>query len=97
MPYTFIEGFDDDGRLIELYLDICAPPRIVGDELHYVDHELDVVREMPAPAYLMDEDEFAEAAQAYGYTPEFQVWCHDAARQAMDFANAVEPSIFRAS
>src|SRR5262245_34314057 len=55
-PYTFIEGFDDDGHLIELYLDICAPPHIVGDELHYVDHELDVVREMPAPAYLMDED-----------------------------------------
>jgi hypothetical protein len=90
-PYTFIETFDEHGNLIELYLDICSPPRIVGDEVHYVDHELDVAREMPAPAYVMDEDEFAEAALAYGYTPEFQTQCYAAVREALAVANAADP------
>lgn len=90
-PYTFIKGYDAAGHLVELYLDICSPPRVVGDEVHYVDYELDVAREMPAPAYVMDEDEFAEAAQTYGYTPEFQAWCYSAVREALAVANAVEP------
>jgi len=92
-PYTFIESFDADGNLVELYLDICSPPRIVGDEVQYVDHELDVAREMPAPAYVMDEDEFAEAALTYGYTPEFQAKCYAAVREAIAVANAVPPTI----
>jgi hypothetical protein len=92
-PYTFIESFNAEGNLVELYLDICSPPRIVGNEVHYVDHELDVAREMPAPAYVMDEDEFAEAALAYGYTPEFQAWCYAVVHEALAVANAVPPAI----
>jgi hypothetical protein len=40
----------------------------------------------------MDEDEFTEAAQIYGYTPEFQAWCHDAVREALAIANAAQSS-----
>jgi protein associated with RNAse G/E len=87
-PYTFIESFDDAGHLIDLYLDICSSPQIVNGELHYTDYELDVERDMPHPARLVDEDEFAAAVLTYGYTPQFQAQCYAAAHEALDVANA---------
>lgn len=87
--YTFIESFDAAGALVEIYIDISDLPRIVGDELHYTDYELDVVRTMPDAAVLIDEDEFAEAIVTYGYSTEFQVQCYAAAREALAVANAV--------
>lgn len=87
-PYSFIETFDDGGRVIELYMDICSLPRIVGEALHYTDYELDVTRMLPGAAEIIDEDEFAEAAVTYGYPEAFQAECYRAAHEALAVANA---------
>lgn len=94
-PYTCVEIFNESGALVEIYMDICSPPRIVNGEVHYTDYELDVERDMPHPARLVDEDEFAEAVITYGYTPEFQAQCYAAAHEALDVANAYQALSFR--
>lgn len=87
-PYTFIEIFDETGALVELYMDICSPPQIVEGELHYIDYELDVARVMPEAAFVMDEDEFAEAVVKYGYSTALQNRCYRAVKEALAVANA---------
>ena len=86
--YTYIESFNAAGALVEIYMDISSLPRIVGDELHYTDYELDVTRVLPNAAEIIDEDEFAEAVVTYGYTEEFQAQCYRVAREALAVANA---------
>ena len=48
--------------------------------------ELDVSRRPPAPAVLVDEDEFQEAAAAFGYSAGFRRACYKAAREAVRLA-----------
>jgi hypothetical protein len=42
-----------------------------------------VVLQLGQAAQIVDEDEFAQAIVDYGYSPEFQAACHQAAREAM--------------
>jgi hypothetical protein len=45
--------------------------------------KLDVSRKLPGPAVMVDEDEFREAAGAFGYSAEFREACYEAARAAV--------------
>lgn len=85
--YNLIEVFDVDGILIEIYINIAAPPEFENGIMSFKDHELDVVRDMPGPAKIIDEDEFAEAAVKYQYSKEFQEKMYSAAEEAMELAN----------
>jgi len=38
-------------------------------------YKLDVSRKLPNRAQIVDEDEFQEAANKYGYSAEFQLYC----------------------
>ncbi len=69
--HTLLEIYEPDGRLHELYADITAPIQVNGEEIHFIDHELDVSMMAGDEPRIVDQDEFAEAAVTYGYSEEF--------------------------
>lgn len=81
--YNVLEVYNEAGQVEELYVHIASPVTIAGDVVRYIDYELDVT-DFYGPPRLIDEDEFAEAALQYGYTPELQQHCYQAAAQAKD-------------
>jgi protein associated with RNAse G/E len=85
--YNLIEAFEPNGKLVELYINIAAPPTFENDILSFKDHELDVVVNFPGEARIIDEDEFLEAVETYNYTKEFQEQMYAAAKEALDLAN----------
>jgi protein associated with RNAse G/E len=85
--YNLIEVFDVNGALVQIYINIASLPEFAEGEMRFKDHELDVVRDLPGPAQLIDEDEFAEAILNYQYSPEFQEKMYSAAREALELAN----------
>jgi protein associated with RNAse G/E len=90
--YNLIEVFDvETGALVEIYINIAAPLELTKDGMSFKDHELDVVRDLPGFARLIDEDEFAEAIPLYQYSQEFQEKAYAAAREAMKLADEWEP------
>jgi hypothetical protein len=48
---------------------------------------VDVSRELPGAARIVDEDEFEAAAACYGYTEEFRRFCYEVARRAVEVAD----------
>jgi protein associated with RNAse G/E len=85
--YSLLEAYALDGTLEEIYLNINNPVQIVDSGLRYTDYELDVSRELPQAARIVDEDEFAEAAREHGYSQAFQEHCYEVAREAVEVAN----------
>ena len=85
--YNLIEAFDTQGNLVEIYINIAAPPEVGDGVLSFKDHELDVSKFPLTPAKLIDEDEFAEAAVQYNYSKAFQEQMYSAAEDALDLAN----------
>lgn len=69
--YTLLEVYEPQGHLYELYADLASPIELAGNEIHYIDHELDVSKLAGEPPRIVDQDEFAEAAKKYGYSDEF--------------------------
>jgi predicted RNA-binding protein associated with RNAse of E/G family len=61
-------------------------------ELYVTDHELDVVKQPGEPAQIVDEDEFIAAATRYGYSQEFQAFCHQVVREALTLVDGWIPS-----
>jgi len=85
--YSVLEVYQPDGTLAEIYVNINSPIEIGDGQLSYTDYELDVSRELPHRAQLVDEDEFQEAALKYGYSAEFQEICHRVAEEALEIAD----------
>ena len=69
--HTLLEFYETDGRLRELYADITGPIEVDSDEIRFIDHELDVSMMAGEQPRIIDQDEFAEAAERYGYTDDF--------------------------
>lgn len=61
-------------RGLGTYVDLATAPEwradAAGSTVSYVDLDLDVVERAGAPAFIDDEDEFAEHALEFGYPPE---------------------------
>lgn len=85
--YCLLEAYAPDGRLEEIFVNINSPVEIGDGELRFTDYELDVIRKPPQGARVVDEDEFREAAAAYGYSEEFQRACYRAAQEAVGLAD----------
>jgi protein associated with RNAse G/E len=83
-PYVLVEMYRPDGALHEVYVHVASPPTLEGHRLTYVDYELDVVLKPGGAPEVVDEDEFAEAAGRYGYTPEFQERCQRVVAEVLD-------------
>jgi protein associated with RNAse G/E len=82
-PYNLLEVYYPSGFLHELYVHVAGRPVIDGHTLAWHDYELDVILKpgVSSPSggshlMLVDEDEFAQAAVDYGYSPEFQARCY---------------------
>jgi protein associated with RNAse G/E len=63
--------FNPPPRTSEVYCDIASPARWVGDTVHLIDLDLDVVRRRATGTVeLRDEDEFAAHRKRFGYPDE---------------------------
>jgi protein associated with RNAse G/E len=85
--YNLIEVFDVNMTLVQIYINIASLPEFINGEIRFKDHELDVVRDMPGPAQIVDEDEFAEAVLKYQYSEEFQKKMYAVAQEALALAD----------
>ncbi len=85
--YNLIEVFDVNGELVQIYINIASLPEFANREVSFKDHELDVVRDIPGTAKIVDEDEFAEAVLKYQYSEEFQKSMYQAAHEALALAD----------
>jgi protein associated with RNAse G/E len=74
-PYNLFEAFFPDGRPHCLYMNVASPPEFHPGVIRYTDYELDIFKLYGEPAKVLDADEFAEAVETYGYTPDFQQHC----------------------
>ena len=74
--HDLLEVYSADGRLHELYVNITSPVEVADGEVRFVDHELDVQMYAGKPPFIVDQDEFAEAAQEYHYTDDFMAVCN---------------------
>lgn len=77
---------DDPERPVDTYVDIATPATWVGDLVHSVDLDLDVVRGVSGRIWIDDEDEFAEHRATLGY-PE------DVAAQALAACERVHAAV----
>ena len=87
-PYNLLEVRNPDGSLLEIYVNIASPLRLKGNELHFTDYELDVVMHADQAPEIVDQDEFAEATEKFGYSEAFQAHCWEAADEAVELARS---------
>ncbi|MGD2177544.1 MAG: DUF402 domain-containing protein [Anaerolineae bacterium] len=85
--YSLLEVYAPDGTLEEIYVNIASPAKIEDGRIWFVDCELDVSREPPHEARIVDEEEFREAVSRYGGSQEFQQACYRVAGEAVEVAN----------
>lgn len=81
--YNLSECYAANAEGSSLYVHIASPPAFGDGGIRYHDCELDVSKFPGKPAEVLDEDEFAEAAQRYGYSPAFQATCRNAVQEAL--------------
>lgn len=90
--YDLLEVYTEQGALYELYSDITSPVVVVGDEIHFIDHELDVYQPAGGVPEIIDQDEFDEAALKYGYTETFMRECYAVAESLLMLMAAWQPA-----
>lgn len=83
-PIFILELFEQDGTLAEVYANINSPVEVGEDEVTFTDYELDVSWIPGNPIRVVDEDEFEEAVEKFGYSDVFQQQCYQAALDAVD-------------
>ncbi|MDE0222376.1 MAG: NUDIX domain-containing protein [Spirochaetaceae bacterium] len=90
-PYNLLELYDDAGALTELYVHVASPARLLGGELHYTDHELDVVRQWGTAPFTTDADELEQALIGHDSADELRAACHRAAAEVTALLGAWNP------
>lgn len=83
-PIFILELFEEDGTLAEVYGNINSPVVVGENEVSFTDYELDVSLIPGSPIRVVDEDEFEDAVEKFGYSKEFQRQCYQAALDAVD-------------
>jgi len=82
--HDLLEVYEPDGRLHELYVNIASPVELLDGEIRYIDHELDVQMYTGDVPRVIDQDEFAEAAEQFGYTEQFMQESYALAESLLD-------------
>ncbi len=82
--HNLLEIYGANGQLVELYADITSPVEVRENEIAFIDHELDVSQLTGQAPHIVDQDEFAEAAVAYGYSDEFMHQCYELAEALLE-------------
>lgn len=94
--HTLLEIYEPDGRLYELYADITSPIEVTDDEVRFIDHELDVSMIAGEKPRIIDQEEFAEAAEQFGYSDEFVRESYALAEQLVEvLTNWLPRGVFR--
>jgi protein associated with RNAse G/E len=70
--YNVFRFSNSDRVLQKFYCNINAPPQFDGRVLSYVDLDIDVLVEPDLTYRILDEDDFEQNAQRYGYPEEVQ-------------------------
>lgn len=86
--YNLSEIYAADREKSGLYVHIASVPQFVPGGIRYRDHELDVSQNVGQPAKVLDEDEFAEAVERYGYSADMQAACRGAVTEALQLVDA---------
>jgi len=89
--HNLLEIYAADGRLVELYADITSPVEVGENEITFIDHELDVSQLAGQAPRIVDQDEFAAAAVAFGYSDEFMHQCYELAEALLDVLSNWQP------
>ena len=90
-PYNLLELYDEAGALISLYVHVASPARLLGCELHYTDHELDVVRKWGGAPFATDADELEQALIGHDSADELRAACHGAVAEVTALLGAWNP------
>ena len=67
--YNVFRFHEPDGAFRNYYCNICMPARIQDSILQYVDLDIDIVVDHAGRIEILDEEEFAENAERFGYSP----------------------------
>ncbi len=78
--FNVIQTWSVDGNLSGFYCNVITPARLVGDELHWDDLDLDVSVRADGLYRILDEDEWERNVGRLGYAPELVAH----ARRAID-------------
>jgi protein associated with RNAse G/E len=70
--YNVFRFSNSDRVLQKFYCNINVPPQFDGRVLSYVDLDIDVLVEPDLTYRILDEDDFEQNAQRYGYPEEVQ-------------------------
>ena len=70
--YNVFRFSNSDRVLQKFYCNINAPPQFDGRVLSYIDLDIDVLVEPDLTYRILDEDDFEQNAQRYGYPEEVQ-------------------------
>jgi protein associated with RNAse G/E len=89
--HNLLEIYGADGQLVELYADITSPVEVRENEIAFIDHELDVSQLAGQAPRIVDQDEFAAAAVAFGYSDEFMHQCYELAEALLDVVAHWQP------
>jgi protein associated with RNAse G/E len=68
--YNVFQFLKDDGSTRLWYCNINTPPKSTGDELTYVDLDIDILVQPDFSFQILDADEFETNAKLYGYSEE---------------------------
>lgn len=90
-PYNLLELYDQAGALTELYVHVASPARLLDGELHYTDHELDVVRTWGTAPFTTDADELEQALSGHASADRLRAACHRTAGEVTDLLGAWNP------
>ena len=90
-PYNLLELYDQAGALTELYVHVASPARLLDGELHYTDHELDVVRTWGTAPFTTDADELEQALIGHDSADELRAACHRAVTEVTALLGAWNP------
>lgn len=89
--HNLLEIYGANGQLVELYADITSPVEVRENEIAFIDHELDVSQLAGQAPRIVDQDEFAAAAVAFGYSDEFMHQCYELAEALLDVVAHWQP------
>ena len=89
--YNLLELYDEAGALTSLYVHVASPARLLDGELHYTDHELDVVQKWGTAPFTTDADKLEQALIGHDSADELRNACHQAAAEASGLLGTWSP------
>jgi protein associated with RNAse G/E len=82
-PFVLIESYGLDHAPLQLYVHVASPTWPTENGVAYKDYELDVIKQWGGLPQIVDERDFEDASERYGYSSRFITDCRAAAVMAV--------------